>query len=95
MLKLPLKMEKRYLIRGRVQGVGYRWYTLGIAKKLKISGNVRNLPDNKVEVEAKADEKILELFKTFLKKGPVLSRVDEIKEFIEELHIKDGEFKIQ
>ena len=41
---------------GRVQGVGFRYYTLQVAKEFEVSGYVRNLPDGRVQLEAEGTE---------------------------------------
>ena len=71
---------KHYLIRGRVQGVGYRYFALEAAERRGIRGYVRNLPGREVEVYAEADEAVLELFKRELERGPGMARVTEIVE---------------
>jgi len=71
---------KRYLIRGRVQGVGYRYFAAGAADQLGVKGYVRNLPSGDVEVHAEADDATLELFKRELKRGPRMAHVDEVIE---------------
>ena len=50
--------ERRFRVHGRVQGVGFRWWTRAQAARLGLSGDVRNLPDGTVEVRARgrADE---------------------------------------
>jgi acylphosphatase len=62
--------------RGRVQGVGFRYFTQDIAESLNLTGWVRNLPDGSVEVLAYGPPVILERFLQYLKTGPVGSRVD-------------------
>ena len=69
---------RRYLIYGRVQGVGFRWFTRQRAQLLGIRGWVRNLPDRCVECLAAGDENRLDAFQSMLKEGPALSRVDRI-----------------
>ncbi len=71
-------LTRNYLIRGRVQGVGFRAFTCHEAQKLNIAGWVRNLPDGSVECQAKAPEEILKKLEIKLRQGPALSRVDEI-----------------
>jgi acylphosphatase len=67
------------LIRGAVQGVGYRFHALDAARRLKVAGWVRNLPDGGVEAEAQADEDALERFVAELREGPPLSRVSGVE----------------
>jgi acylphosphatase len=45
---------------GRVQGVGFRWTVVNIAKNLKLKGTVRNLPDGSVEIYAQGDQQVLD-----------------------------------
>ncbi len=81
----------RYTIKGRVQGVGFRWYTLECARQLGITGYVRNLPDGSVEAIAVAEESRLDLFESMLNQGPPLSRTDRILRTDESdtLHFKE------
>jgi acylphosphatase len=58
----------RALVRGRVQGVGFRWFVMQEADALGLSGWVRNLSDGSVEVEAEGEN--LEAFREVLRKGP-------------------------
>jgi acylphosphatase len=71
---------KHYLVRGRVQGVGYRYFALETANRLGVIGYVRNVPNGEVEVRAQAEEATLELFKRELEQGPRMSRVSEVIE---------------
>ena len=66
------------LIRGRVQGVGFRYSALEEADALGLTGWVRNTPDGDVEVWAEGSREKLELFLAWLKRGPQLSRVDSV-----------------
>jgi len=68
----------RYLIDGRVQGVGYRYFVLHEARSLGVSGHARNLPDGRVEVVAEAAEEVLADFEARLRKGPAFASVTEV-----------------
>jgi acylphosphatase len=68
---------KHILIKGRVQGVGFRYYTKLQADKIGLRGWVRNLEDGRVETVAVGDEISLDSFILRLKKGPARSKVDE------------------
>ena len=52
-------------VRGRVQGVGFRWWTRARALELGLVGHARNMPDGRVEVQAQGDradvERLVEL----------------------------------
>lgn len=52
----------RAIFKGRVQGVGFRFNTLMMARKFPVTGYVRNLEDGSVELEAEGEEKVLENF---------------------------------
>jgi acylphosphatase len=71
---------KHYLIRGDVQGVGYRYFTKGAAERLGVKGFVRNLHSGDVEVYAEADEVTLGLFRLELERGPRMAQVTEVIE---------------
>ena len=74
---------KRYLVSGRVQGVGFRNYTQKKARQVGINGTVRNLPDGRVEVIAQAEGAKLEQFEIYVRRGPMSSQVSGV-EVIEE-----------
>ena len=67
------------IIRGRVQGVGFRYWVLQQARDQGVVGWVRNCPDGSVEVEAEGTEDQLFEFEQTLWRGPVLSRVDQVQ----------------
>lgn len=71
---------KRFLIRGRVQGVGYRYSVLDFIDRqnLPLRGFVRNLPTGDVEVVVEGESESIEELYTYCAKGPSMSRVDEI-----------------
>ena len=66
------------IIKGKVQGVSFRYFTLKQAQKLNIVGWVRNIPNGTVEAVAQGNKKNLELFIKKLKEGSSLSRVDDV-----------------
>jgi len=65
-------------ISGRVQGVGFRWFTDMEARARNVAGYVRNLPDGRVEVLAQADAATLDAFWESLRRGPRAARVDDV-----------------
>jgi acylphosphatase len=70
----------RLRLSGRVQGVGFRWFTRAAAQELGLTGLVRNLPDGRVEVEAAGEPERLEAFRRRLREGPPGSRVAALEE---------------
>ena len=80
-MDIKIVRAKHYLVRGRVQGVGYRYFALEAAERFGVKGFVRNLPHSgEVEVHAEADDVTLELYKRELKRGPRMARVTEVVE---------------
>ncbi len=73
-------MTARFLVRGLVQGVGFRWFALRRARALGITGYVRNLPDGAVEVVAHADDPAaLGRFEELLARGPDHAVVETVE----------------
>ena len=72
---------RRYLVRGRVQGVGFRWFVEREAHILGIAGWVRNNPDSSVEVLAMGTREQLAGLQSRLREGPRAARVDNVEEF--------------
>lgn len=69
---------RKAVVRGRVQGVGYRFFAERAARELGVRGWVRNLPDGTVETLAVAEEEDLRRYFERLRKGPLGSRVDAV-----------------
>jgi len=74
------KVAKKYVISGRVQAVGYRFFAERVANQLGICGYVKNRWDDTVEVYAIGDEASLEELKRHLAEGPRSARVTGIEE---------------
>lgn len=66
------------LVDGRVQGVGFRFFTQLTATNLNLTGWCKNLYDGKVQIEIQGSEDTLNKFVSLLKKGNNFSRIDEI-----------------
>lgn len=69
----------RYLLTGRVQGVGFRHFTRTRARQLGVRGTVANLPDGRVEIHAAADSDTLARFEQEIRQGPPAGRVDDVE----------------
>lgn len=65
-------------IHGRVQGVGFRYYTRSMAHRLNVNGYVQNLPDGSVRVECEGDPAAVEKMAQWLKKGPSSANVTDV-----------------
>ncbi|RKY03041.1 MAG: acylphosphatase [Spirochaetes bacterium] len=72
-------------VSGRVQGVGFRFYTIEKARKYGIKGWVKNLYDGRVEILAEGPKQNLLLFRQDIKLGPSMAYVSEISEHWEEI----------
>ena len=70
----------RYLVRGRVQGVGFRWFVEREAHMLGVTGWVRNNADGAVEVLAQGTRDQLSALLARLQQGPRAARVDRVDE---------------
>ncbi len=70
---------RRFLIRGRVQGVGFRAFVYDQAIHEGIGGFARNRPDGSVEVVAEGEAEAMRRFETKLRTGPAAARVDEVE----------------
>ena len=73
-------MVLHFLIQGRVQGVGFRWFVQREAAELELRGWVRNTEDGDVEVVAAGDAGNLDELRVSLRRGPRGARVDRIVE---------------
>lgn len=71
-------LKMRFIVSGRVQGVGFRWGTMALAKEIGINGRVWNNDDGTVEILAQSDSASkLIIFEQKLRKGPTqFARVD-------------------
>ncbi|MFN2513305.1 MAG: acylphosphatase [Pyrinomonadaceae bacterium] len=73
-------VARRFLVRGGVQGVGYRFFAQRAAAKHQVVGYVRNEPDGSVEVLAEGPANNVESFKHELVAGPQWSSVEQVEE---------------
>lgn len=71
--------RRAYRITGRVQGVGFRWWTRKTASALDLRGTVRNARDGSVEIEAQGPADALDRFEEQLKTGPSSARVRDLQ----------------
>jgi acylphosphatase len=87
--------EAGYRVTGRVQGVGFRWWTRSLATRLGVTGTVRNMPDGAVVVHARGTGEALASLHVELGKGPFGSRVTAVESIpFSEDGFADGEFVI-
>jgi acylphosphatase len=73
-----MRFARRYLVSGRVQGVGFRFFAHRAALREGLHGWVRNLPDGRVEISAEGEAEALERFERHVRHGPPGAHVDDI-----------------
>ena len=71
-------IARRYVIAGRVQGVGFRFFAEAAAMREGVHGWVRNLPDGRVEARIEGDAESVTRVEAALRRGPPSSRVDDV-----------------
>ena len=76
-----LRIAVRLVIRGRVQGVGYRWWARGQARRLKLAGWVRNRSDGSVELLAAGSPGAVEQLIAACRHGPSAAEVTSVERF--------------
>jgi acylphosphatase len=73
-----MRVARRYVIAGRVQGVGFRWFAHDVAAREGVDGWVRNLPDGRVEADIEGDVEAVDRVEVALRRGPASARVDHV-----------------
>jgi acylphosphatase len=73
-----MRVARRFLISGRVQGVGFRWFTRDAAAVENVTGWVRNLPDGRVETLAEGESASVERFERAIRSGPRGARIEAV-----------------
>ncbi len=69
---------KHWIVKGKVQGVGFRFSTIGVARELELTGWVRNLTTGEVEVLASGETESIDRLESWLKRGPSSAKVTEV-----------------
>jgi acylphosphatase len=70
--------DAAFRVRGRVQGVGFRWWTRSRAASLGLAGSVRNCADGSVEVQASGDPAAIAQLERELRRGPPGALVEAV-----------------
>jgi acylphosphatase len=76
----PETLARRFVIHGRVQGVGFRYFVQNEAEQLGLDGYVKNRADGTVEVCASGGSEQIEKLRRRIAQGPRWSRVDRVDE---------------
>lgn len=90
-----MDVARTYVISGRVQGVGFRYFAERVAHELGIRGYVKNLSSGSVEIYAIGDEQSLMELKRQLAEGPRSARVTVVEESEETVDQKYHRFRIE
>jgi acylphosphatase len=75
-----MRVARKFIISGEVQGVGYRFFAQRAAARHQVAGYVRNLPDGRVEAFAAGTLESVENFRHDLSTGPKYARVEKVEE---------------
>jgi acylphosphatase len=72
-------VARRFVVHGRVQGVGFRFHAEVAARREGLSGFVRNAHDGAVEAEVEGDAEAVDRFELAIRRGPAGARVDTVE----------------
>jgi acylphosphatase len=73
-----MRIARRFVVTGRVQGVGFRYFVHDAARREGVTGYVRNLPDRSVEAFVEGEADSVERVERAIRTGPGGSRVDDV-----------------
>jgi acylphosphatase len=74
-----MRVTRRFLVSGRVQGVGFRFFAADAARREGLTGAARNLDDGRVEVVAEGESESVVRFERALRQGPSRARVEYVQ----------------
>ena len=83
------------VVEGRVQGVGFRFFTINIASKYNLTGSVRNMDNGMVEIEVQGSEEKINMFIHNIKKGNFFIRVNNLSQKKIDLQPSEKKFVIR
>ena len=90
-----MRVARRYLVSGRVQGVGFRFFAEAAGRREGLRGWVRNLPDGRVEIASEGDTEAIARFERAIRRGPPGARVEGVavdstflETSVEDFHIR-------
>ncbi len=85
---------RRFIVRGRVQRVGFRFFVEDAAQREGIQGYVRNQHDGSVEVVAEGDADAMQRFEMAVRRGPAGARVDAVETVVVEPSSRFAGFRV-
>lgn len=74
-----MRVARRFLVSGHVQGVGFRWFAHEAARREGLNGIVRNRPDGSVEAVVEGEHEAIERFEIAIRRGPSRARVTTVE----------------
>lgn len=74
-----MPVARRFVVSGRVQGVGFRWFVQDAATRAGATGWVRNLPDGRVEALVEGEAEVVRRVEAAVRTGPRAARVDRVR----------------
>jgi len=72
-------VARRFVVTGRVQAVGFRYFVYEAALRENLSGWVRNRPDRSVEAQVEGEQEAVTRFERAIRQGPPHARVDQVE----------------
>ena len=90
-----MRIARRFVISGRVQGVGFRWFAQNAAEREGVAGWVTNLLDGRVEAFVEGDEQAVTRVERALRSGPPSARVEKVTVIDEEASGSLTEFTVR
>lgn len=72
-------VARRFVLSGRVQGVGFRWFTEQAARLEGVGGWVKNRADGAVEIHAEGDREAVTRFESKVRRGPSGAQIDHVE----------------
>jgi acylphosphatase len=79
-----MRVARRIVVSGRVQGVGFRYFTQDVALREGVTGWVRNLPDGRVEAHVEGDVEAVTRVEAAMRRGPRGARVQTVNVDVED-----------
>jgi acylphosphatase len=88
-------VARRFVVHGRVQGVGFRFFALECARAEGLGGWARNLPDGTIEIFAEGDREAIDRFEHRVRRGPPAARVERADVWDDQPSEAPGSFAIR
>ena len=87
--------RRQLIVRGKVQGVGFRWFVRETARRVDLAGWVQNKPDGSVEIAVEGDDESVEILERAVHRGPPGARVEGVERVADPPGILDKPFAVR